>query len=83
MNANSMCISCLLSRQEKAIRDFRDENKKSEYMHKVLEILFQYGRSESAPCLAERINRLYDEFWGAGEDWLPVLVMVMVPRVRF
>lgn len=72
MNANSMCISCLLSRQEKTIRDFRDENKKSEYMHRVLEILFQYGQSESAPCLAERINRLYEEYWGAGEAYTDI-----------
>lgn len=69
MHANSMCISCLLSKQEKLIRDFPDENKKSDYMHRLLELLYQHGQSESAPWLAEKINQLYKSFWGAGEDY--------------
>ncbi len=69
MKANSMCISCLLSKQEKMIRTFSDEEKKSQYMNRVLKILYEYGQTESAPWLAEQINLLCDEFWGKLEDY--------------
>lgn len=69
MRANSMCISCFVSKQEKMIRDFTDDEKKSSYMHQVLEILYHHGQTESSPALAEKINELYYEFWGKGEDY--------------
>ncbi len=69
MHANSMCIACFISKQEKMIREFSDENKKSEYMHQVLEILYKYGQTESAPWLAEQINELYEAFWGNADDY--------------
>ncbi len=69
MRANSRCIACILNRQEKEIRQFSDEEKKSEYMHQVLGILHRYGQEESAPGLAERINGLYTDFWGQTKDF--------------
>lgn len=72
MHASSMCISCIVAKQEKLIRRFSDENKKSEYMHQVLGILYHYGQTESSPWIAEQINHLYREFWGEGEDYTPV-----------
>lgn len=72
MRASSMCISCLLSKQEKLIRQFQDETKKSEYMHRVLEILYQHGQEESSPHLAERIDCLYKEFWGELKDYTTI-----------
>lgn len=72
MQANSMCISCLLSKQEKMIRENSDENKKSQYMNGVLEILYKYGQTESAPWLAEQINELCNRFWGELEDYSSV-----------
>ena len=62
MRANSMCISCILSKQEKQIREYTDENKKSEYMHDVLGILYKYGQTESTPWIAERINELHGKY---------------------
>lgn len=64
MRASSMCISCMLGKQDKLIRRFDNEEKKSEYMHRVLEILYKYGQSESSPWLAERINMLFESYWG-------------------
>ncbi len=72
MKANSMCISCLLSKQEKMIRPFSDEEKKSQYKNKVLKILYEYGQTESAPWLAEQINELCNRFWGELEDYSSV-----------
>ena len=69
MRANSMCISCILGKQEKLIRDFSDEDKKSQYINRVLEILRKHGHTESSPWLAEKINQLYEECWGEGEDY--------------
>lgn len=64
MNASSMCISCILRKQDKLIRQFDNEEKKAEYIHRVLEILCKYGRSESTPWLSEQINMLYESYWG-------------------
>lgn len=69
MKANAMCISCILSKQEKLIRSFPNESRKSEYINKVLEILYKHGQTESSPWLAEKINHLYEAFWGEGEDY--------------
>lgn len=71
MNANSMCVACLLSKQEKAIRNFADEQKKSEYIHQLLEILYDHAQTESAPGLTVRINALFEKFWGFTEDYGP------------
>lgn len=64
MHASSMCISCIFRKQDKQIRQFDNEIKKSEYMHRVLEILYKHGQSESSPWLAEQINMLYESYWG-------------------
>lgn len=68
MQANSMCISCLLSKQEKMIRSSEDESKKSEYLHQLLKLLYDHGQTSSAPELAEQINILYKNIWGVEED---------------
>ena len=72
MQANSMCISCLLAKQEKLIREFADEAKKSEYMHEVLRLLYEKGQSESAPALYEILNRMLFDFWGKAEDYTEI-----------
>lgn len=69
MNANAMCMACMVAKQEKLIRSFGDEGRKTEYMHRVLEILYKHGRAESSPWLAEKIDRLYESFWGTAEDY--------------
>ena len=69
MNASSMCVSCIISKQEKLIRQFSDEARKSEYMHRILEIFYRHGRTESAPWIAEQINRLQEEYWGQVEEY--------------
>lgn len=69
MHAGSMCISCILSKEEQSIRQFADEERKSEYMHRVLEILYRYAQTESSPGLTERLARLYRDFWGEAKDY--------------
>ncbi len=69
MHANSMCISCILYKQEKSIRPFPDEAKKAAYLHQVLEVLYRHGQDFPAPRLAAQIDRIYKEFWGMTEDY--------------
>ena len=69
MRAASMCISCLLSKQEMLIRQFSDEDRKSDYMHQLLGFLYENAQTESAPSLAEKIDQLYRVFWGTAEDF--------------
>lgn len=69
MNASSMCVSCMIAKQERAIRQFPDEIGKTEYMHRILELLYRHGQTESAPWIAEQMNLLYREFWGQAEDY--------------
>lgn len=69
MKASSTCVSCILCKQEKMIRQYADETQKSEYMHRVLEIFYRHGRTESAPWIVEQINALHREFWGYTEDY--------------
>ena len=71
MRANSMCLFCMLRKQDKLVRQFDNEEKKAGYLHRVLEILYKYGQSESAPWLAERINELYEDYWGK-PDYTPI-----------
>ena len=61
MNASSMCVSCIISKQEKLIRQYSDETRKSEYMHRILEIFYRHGQTQSAPWIAEQINLLCEE----------------------
>ena len=68
MRASSMCFACMFGKQDRLIRSFEDEDKKSEYLHEALGILYQYGPSESSPRLAERLNELYESYWGPMDD---------------
>lgn len=72
MHANSMCIFCLLSKQDKKIREYQDEDKKFKYMYQVLEILHKYVQTESAPWIAEQVNEFYANFWGDSVDYTPI-----------
>ena len=72
MNANSMCISCMLTKQEKLIRDFPDEEKKSAYMHEVLRLLYERGQTESAPALYETLDGMLFEAFGTAADYTEI-----------
>lgn len=88
MNASSMCVSCIISKQEKQIRQFSDEARKSEYMRRILEIFYLHGQTESAPWIAEQINLLYKDFWGQAEDfteqkhWYNQLLLAMESEIE-
>lgn len=63
MHANSTCIACLLNKQVTNIRPFKDEKKKSDYIHKVLKLLYDHGQTQSAPWLFMKIEEIYNEYY--------------------
>ena len=69
MKANSMCIPCLLAQQEKKFRNLPDEERKSRYMQRILELLHDRGCEDSAPLLYEELMELFYEEWGFGDDF--------------
>jgi uncharacterized protein with ATP-grasp and redox domains len=63
MKANATCIACLLNKQEKNIRPFKDEQKKSDYLHEVLKLLYEHGQTQSSPWLFMKIEEIYDKYF--------------------
>ncbi len=64
MKLSAYCMYCLVKKQEENIKDIDDEEKKSNYMRKVLEIIASAGESATAPVIVCEINKCYREYWG-------------------
>lgn len=69
MHANVSCIACIIDKQEKGIRPFQDEEKKSEYIHEVLKILYENGRDHSCPWLLMKIDEVYNRYFERLTDY--------------
>lgn len=69
MIANSRCIACILSKQERRIRKDSDEQKKKEYIHQTLKVLYEYGTKECAPMIEKRIKDIYREYYEEEVDY--------------
>ncbi len=72
MKANPMCMSCLLEKQVSIIQQFDDEERKAEYIHQILKILYERGLEESAPSLCVPIVKFCKDFWGYEEDFTEI-----------
>ncbi len=66
---SAKCISCLVARQYKLIKDFDDEVKKAEYMKEVLETLHDMGEGEASPVATERMDRRFTEYFGVNRSF--------------
>lgn len=69
MHANVSCIACMIGQQEKSIRSFQDERKKSAYIHEVLKILYEEGQTHSCPWLLMRITEIYNRYFEQTVDY--------------
>lgn len=69
MKANATCIACLLNKQEKNIRPFQDEKKKSDYLHEVLKLLYEHGQTHSSPWLFMKIEEIYSKYYEPVMDY--------------
>jgi len=66
---SAKCVSCLVGRQLKLIKDFDDETKKARYMREVLEILHDMSEGETSPVAVERMDRRFTEYFGVDRSF--------------
>ena len=64
MKVSAECMHCLVKRQAENIKKYPDEEKKAEYMGKVLGIIANNAAEEPAPVLLSHIGRLHEEYFG-------------------
>lgn len=69
MNASVSCISCLIGKQEKLIRQFPDEEKKKAFFQDYLTVIQQQGLNKTAPWLQGQADRLLDRYFGTVVDY--------------
>ena len=64
MKVSAECMQCLVKRQAENIRKYPDEEKKAEYLGKVLGVIANNAAEEPAPVLLSHIGRLQEEYFG-------------------
>ena len=64
MQVSAECMHCLVKRQADNIKKYSDEEKKAEYLGKVLGIIANNAAEEPAPVLLSHIGRLHEEYFG-------------------
>lgn len=64
MKVSAECMHCLVKRQADNIKKHPDEEKKAEYLGKVLGIIANGAAEEPAPVLLSYIGRLHEEYFG-------------------
>ena len=64
MKVSAECMHCLVKRQADNIKKYPDEEKKAEYLGKVLGIIANGAAEEPAPVLLSYIGRLHEEYFG-------------------
>ena len=65
MKLSATCMNCLVQRQMENIRDFEDEELKSNYMRKVLSIISEANEHETSPVIIAKINKLHQEYFNS------------------
>ena len=64
MKVSAECMHCLVKRQADNIKKYSDEEKKAEYLGKVLGIIANNAAEEPAPVLLSHIGRLHEDYFG-------------------
>ena len=64
MKVSAECMHCLVKRQAENIKKYPDEEKKAEYLGKVLGIIANHAAEEPAPVLLSHIGRLHEVYFG-------------------
>lgn len=72
MKLYAACMMCLLSAQERKLREYRDEDKKARYMKELMRLTAESKDDACAPWLAARIGEVYEKYFGAPEDYGPI-----------
>ncbi|MBQ2700755.1 MAG: DUF89 family protein [Clostridia bacterium] len=69
MNANVSCMICFLSKTEKAIRHYSDEDKKMACIQEMMQCLRDEGANHSAPYLNRAVDAIRDKYFPGVVDY--------------
>lgn len=69
MRLNSVCIRCLVDKQQEKIAKFHDEDKKAAYMKEILKIIGESDDEASSAYVVYFINQVYRRYFGEGKDY--------------
>lgn len=69
MRLNSMCIRCLVDKQEAKLAKFKDENRNTAYMKEIARIIGESDDEASSPYMAYLFNQVYRRYFGEVKDY--------------
>lgn len=69
MRLNSMCIRCLIDKQEARIANFKDEDKNAAYMKEIAKIIGESDDEASSAYLVYLFNQVYRRYYGEVKDY--------------
>ena len=69
MRINSMCIRCLVDKQQGRLLQFSDEEKNTAYMKEIAKIIGESGDDASSPYLVYLFNQVYRRYFGEVRDY--------------
>lgn len=72
MRLNSMCISCLVDKQQRRLLQFSDEEKNTAYMKEITKIIGESGDDASSPYLVYLFNQVYRRYFGEIRDYTEI-----------
>lgn len=72
MRISSMCIRCLVDKQQARLVKFKDEDKKAAYMKEIAKIIGESGDEASSPYLVYLFNQIYHRYFGEVKDYSEV-----------
>ena len=72
MRVNSMCLRCLLDRQQERVSGFPDEEKNTAYLKEVARTLAECDPEDSAPYLVYLFQQIYRKYYGAPKDFTEI-----------
>ena len=69
MRLNSMCIRCLVDKQQEKLAKFPDEDKKTAYMKEIAKIIGESDDEDSSAYLVYLFNQVYRRYFGDIKDY--------------
>lgn len=69
MRLNSMCIRCLVDKQQARVVKFKDEDKNASYMKEIAKIIGESDDEASSAYLVYLFNQVYRRYFGEVKDY--------------
>lgn len=72
MRLNSMCIRCLVDKQQARLIKFKDEDKNAAYMKEITKIIGESDDEASSPYLVYLFNQVYRRYFEEVKDYTEI-----------